>query len=327
MPTEKYPVRIDMAIEISGEETAPDGTCYFNVAMRPDPKKYDVVTRAGERGFLSKSEGTFIPMSTFEKMAEQMAGLPIYHTPPREDDICSYMVNVREELLSHWDDKYLVETTIEPSQLYLKQHEGELLDFHVLYIDLVGSTKLSTTLKPDDLERYVKIYCREMAKIIDNYRGYILKYVGDCVVGYFPGFSVSMADNVVWTAIVMRSLIEDVLNPIYSSKGYPPISYRIGLDFGEAKVVQMGAEGINSSNDLLGYTLNLAAKIQSTAKPNEIILGESVYLNAHISLQELCEVITPPSNWEYPGIGGEGKYKIYRLKGKWHSKCILESAP
>jgi len=117
-----------------------------------------------------------------------------------------------------------------------------------------------------------------MTHLIDGYNGYVLKYAGDGVIGFSPTEKnfIGIVDNAVNCALAIKTTIERSLNPILAKNDLPSISFRIGLDFGESGIIALGVEGIKTTMDLLGYTMNIAAKIQSQAKPNQIMLGEAI---------------------------------------------------
>ena len=61
---------------------------------------------------------------------------------------------------------------------------------------------------------------------------------------------------------------------------------KIGKDFGTNMIVTYGSDAEKSHVDLLGPAMNIAAKIQGKAKPQEILIGEDVYTRIHPSLQK-----------------------------------------
>ena len=60
-----------------------------------------------------------------------------------------------------------------------------------------------------------------------------------------------------------------------NDKDLPSIGVRIGLDSGEAIIMTVGSKVSKTQKDLIGQTINLAAKIQSLADPNQILAGEA----------------------------------------------------
>ncbi len=55
-----------------------------------------------------------------------------------------------------------------------------------MYVDLVGSTNMSMTLPIDKLVSIIRAFTYEMSSVIQSHKGYMLKYVGDAVIAFFP---------------------------------------------------------------------------------------------------------------------------------------------
>ena len=51
-------------------------------------------------------------------------------------------------------------------------------------------------------------------------------------------------------------------------------------------IVRYGSDNEKSHVDILGPTMNIAAKIQSMAKPQQILIGQDVYEKIHPTLQQ-----------------------------------------
>jgi hypothetical protein len=55
-----------------------------------------------------------------------------------------------------------------------------------MYVDLVGSINMSMTLPVDKLVSIMRAFTYEMSYVIQSHKGYVLKYVGDKVIAFFP---------------------------------------------------------------------------------------------------------------------------------------------
>jgi class 3 adenylate cyclase len=80
----------------------------------------------------------------------------------------------------------------------------------------------------------------------------------------------------IFTTAILE-IIEEVINPEFIKNGLPQITVRIGLDFGEAFVVLYGKILEKAHIDIIGSTISVASKIASIARPNEVLVGESIY--------------------------------------------------
>ena len=90
---------------------------------------------------------------------------------------------------------------------------------------------------------------------------------------------------------------------------------KIGIDFGQNFVVRYGADVKQSQVDLMGPAMNIAAKIQSMAKPNQILIGGDVYDRLHPTLQkEFIQILWKEDEWKYRSrLTGE-LYKVFEHK-------------
>jgi adenylate cyclase len=55
-----------------------------------------------------------------------------------------------------------------------------------MYADLVGSTNMNMTLPVDKMVTIIRAFTYEMTYIVRSYGGYVLKYVGDAIIAFFP---------------------------------------------------------------------------------------------------------------------------------------------
>ena len=65
-----------------------------------------------------------------------------------------------------------------------------------MFCDLADSTELSTRLDPEDLQDVIRAYQETCTKLIQDYEGFIAKYMGDGILVYF-GYPKSLERNAV----------------------------------------------------------------------------------------------------------------------------------
>ena len=209
------------------------------------------------------------------------------------------------------------DATVDRSDAFLRQHVNEKLHMVVLFVDLVGSTNISLTLPEEKVAIIISSFAQEMALAIKQHNGYVLKFVGDAVIGYFIHTSVLIAaDNAVSCAQRMIQIMEQGVNPILNNYDYPDLLLHIGLDYGDNMIVRYGSDKEKSHVDILGSTMNIAAKIQSMAKPQQILIGQYVYEKIHPSVQEQFKKETWSENeWKYNDRKTGKPYTVYSLDG------------
>lgn len=195
--------------------------------------------------------------------------------------------------------------------------------FAVISLDIVGSTQLSNSLDAGANARVVGIVLAELARVVPFFHAQILKFTGDGILAYVPPPSFLTAnDNAIDCALTMRGLIRDAVNPSLQEVGLPIIDVRVGIESGAAVAITVGHPSSKQHRDLIGQTLNLACKIQASAAPGEIRLGQIAYQNLHTMWRKGCQTVPLAPNWPYSLFDGR-RYPIYSFVAKG---AILESA-
>ena len=177
---------------------------------------------------------------------------------------------------------------VDESEQFLRNHVNSRVPIFVMYVDLVGSTNLTLSLPEDRIVKIISSFAQEMAYTVTQFGGYMLKFVGDAVLAYFNAENdlIYPADNIVNCAKSMLRVITESINPVLSESGYPELAAKIGIDHGENIVVRYGSDKRKSHVDILGPSMNMAAKIQNMANPNRLLIGEDVYSKLHPETQK-----------------------------------------
>ena len=207
---------------------------------------------------------------------------------------------------------------VSESDEFLREHVNEKIPMAVMFVDLVGSTDMSLSLPEEKVAMIVSSFAQEMAIAVKQHSGYTLKFVGDAVIGYFIHKSALMAsDNAISCAQTMIKIIEDGINPILNNYDYPDLYIKIGVDYGESMVMRYGNDKIRSHVDLLGPVLNIAAKVQNKAKPQQIMIGEDIFNKIHPTTQKNFELkVWDEGNWNYRNRHTGKLYPVYASKTK-----------
>ena len=94
---------------------------------------------------------------------------------------------------------YEYSAPFDESDTYLRSNVFAKIDMAILYIDLVGSTTMTLELPEEKIATIISSFAQEMAYVVKQYGGFILKFVGDAVLAFFIGENnpLKAADNVV----------------------------------------------------------------------------------------------------------------------------------
>jgi len=277
------------------------------VVSRPDSKRYEQRKIDGKEYLYDKFEEVLIGRDILEKIAKQLQTYPLTLIKKGIDDAEEYVesrIPIIHSILNSnkehvWEDK---------SEEFLKSLSTNQTGFVFMCVDIVGSTKLSISLPQEKNGKLRSTALHEMAEIIPKFRGYVLKYMGDGLIAYFPEPNLLRKNDLaIDCALTIRRLVYSGLNQVLKKNGYPKIDIRVGLDSGDGFVQTMG-----SKMDIDSTMLDFAAKIQHLGEPGDIILGESSLRNLHADWRELCEELPEKENWKYQKSDGQ-PYKIYKL--------------
>ncbi len=203
---------------------------------------------------------------------------------------------------------------VDKSEEFLRNHVNSRVHIFVMYVDLVGSTNLTLSLPVEKIVTIVSSFAQEMAYTVTQFGGYMLKFVGDAVLAYFNAENelIYPADNIINCAKSMLKVITVGINPILTISGYPPLAAKIGIDHGQNIIVRYGSDIKKSHVDILGPSMNMAAKIQNMAEPNQLLIGGDVYNKLHPETQKSFKKKTfSETKWKYHHRVTGKLYPIY----------------
>jgi len=140
----------------------------------------------------------------------------------------------------------------------------------VMFVDLAGSTALSSKLDPEDMRDVMTAYQNMVAGVVTRYAGHVAKYMGDGVLCYFgwPHAHEDDAERAVRAALEIVAALGKLPSPTDA-----PLSGRIGIATGLVVVGDLIGEGAAQEEAVVGDTPNLAARLQSVAAPDEIVVS------------------------------------------------------
>ena len=151
--------------------------------------------------------------------------------------------------------------------------EAERRQLTVLFCDLVGSTQLSGQLDPEDLRAVVRAYQAAAAEVIQLYAGHIAQYLGDGLLVYF-GYPAAHEDDARRAVHAGLGMVQAMatLNTRLAAQYNAQLAVRLGIHTGPVVVGQMGGGG-RHEHLALGETPNLAARLQSLAPANAVVIS------------------------------------------------------
>ena len=140
----------------------------------------------------------------------------------------------------------------------------------VMFADLVGSTALSTGMDPEDLREVISAYQKCVAETVGHFGGFVARYLGDGVLVYF-GYPHAHEDD---AERAVRAGLE-LITAVAGLKTCAAQQVRVGIATGLVVVGHLIPSGKSEERGIIGETPNLAARLQSIAEPNMVVIAES----------------------------------------------------
>jgi len=138
----------------------------------------------------------------------------------------------------------------------------------VMFCDLIGSTALSSRLDPEDLREVIRGYQACVANTIQQFNGFIARYVGDGVLIYFgwPQAHETDAERAVRAGLAVAAAVGE------TQAGGEPLQVRIGIATGLVVIGEPIGLGDSRQQTAIGETPNRAARLQSLAGPGQVVI-------------------------------------------------------
>jgi class 3 adenylate cyclase/tetratricopeptide (TPR) repeat protein len=137
----------------------------------------------------------------------------------------------------------------------------------VLFCDLVGFTSRAEAMDPEDVAAMLAPYQSRLKHELERYGGTVEKFIGDAVMALFgaPTAHEDDPERAVRAALAIREFAEE-----------EGIQLRVGVTTGEA-LVAVDAKPEQGETMATGDVINTAARLQTAAPVNGILVGETTY--------------------------------------------------
>lgn len=153
---------------------------------------------------------------------------------------------------------------------------GEKRPIAVLFVDIRGFTPLSEALEPEQVVEILNEYLSLVTDAIFRHGGTLDKFIGDAAMAVFnaPFDSEDYIFKAVCAARDIAAGSETIARRFIERFG-KTVSYGIGVHCGDAVVGNIGSD-FRMDYTAIGDTVNTAARLESNAKPGQILISQRV---------------------------------------------------
>ncbi len=149
-----------------------------------------------------------------------------------------------------------------------------------LFADMVGFTDLSDTLDPEELAEVLNEYLREMTAVLISHGGTLDNYIGDGIMAVFGAPNRMDEEEQAWAAVQSALAMQDRSRQLAArirSRGIPAdLQIRVGVNSGHCMVGVFGSDALRAYK-IVGFAVNIAARLQTEAAPGTILAGYRTY--------------------------------------------------
>ena len=206
---------------------------------------------------------------------------------------------------------------------------GERKTVTALFADIKGSMDLIEDLDPEEARAIVDPALNLMIDAVHRYGGYVVQSTGDGILALFgaPTAHEDHPQRALFAAIRMQEDLKRYADKL-RERGQPPLSVRVGVNSGEVVVRSIQTDEAHAEYTPIGYSISLAARLQTLASPGSVVIGESVrkFVEGYFQLKALGPsrikgVSRRVNVYEVTGLGPL-RTRLQRAAGRGYSKFV-----
>ena len=176
----------------------------------------------------------------------------------------------------------------------------------VLFADLSGYTAVAERMDPEAVKALVDRALMRLGREVERHGGTVDKYIGDNVMAIFgaPVAHEDDAERAVRAGLGMQQAMEDVNDDLPEGVDF---DLRVGVNTGEVLAGDVG-----ETYTVTGDTVNVAARLQSAARPGSVTVGERTMdaTSGAVAYESLAPLTLkgkaePVPAWEALGVTAE----------------------
>ncbi len=177
------------------------------------------------------------------------------------------------------------EAAADPDITAWQRRPGERKPVTMLFADLVGSTALTEELDAEEAHDLVYLATQRMCRAVESNNGTVCRFMGDGIMAMFgaPLASERHALEACRAALAMQAGIAEYAAQLDGDHA-DRVKIRVGLHSGEVVVLEVGDDPQNPEYDASGPTVPLAARMEQSANPGNILISAETRMLASAAI-------------------------------------------
>jgi adenylate cyclase len=146
----------------------------------------------------------------------------------------------------------------------------------IVFTDIIAFTRLAEQIPPRETNMILNQYFSMVTDIIFRHDGTLDKYIGDGLMAVF-GAPMERQDDAERAILAAKEMREKLAAMMAKKEGHTrKFDIRIGINTGRVVAGNIGSPR-RMDYTVIGDPVNIASRLESIAKPNQILIGEETY--------------------------------------------------
>ena len=155
------------------------------------------------------------------------------------------------------------------SDLYLEQTLAGTTEASILFADLQGFTTYAEAVEPVEVQGMVRTYYSRLVPLMGALGGEVHQLIGDAIMVVFNKQG-DQPDHALLAGRAALAFQEEAAKVAAANPQWP--RFRVGVNSGEVVAGVVGDHG-HRKHDVIGDTVNLAARLEAAAAVGEVVIG------------------------------------------------------
>ena len=160
------------------------------------------------------------------------------------------------------------------SPLYLDRTLAGTRDASILFADLEGYTTFTERVGPEAATEMLNSYFARLVPLMEDLDGQVHQIIGDAIMVIFNQDGTQPDHSLLAARAALRFQTEAAAVAAEHPE-WP--RFRVGINSGEVLAGVVGGERGHRKHDLVGDTVNLAARLEGEAAAGEVVIGRGTY--------------------------------------------------